>query len=161
VTHTTEEAAAEEEEEEETREIPIAIGIRTATETTVVANATLTEGTAGIGVNVVAHRHPAVEGIHLTGGAGATPGAPQEAAAHAGITMRPLQRRWRRRLQTPVGKSHHAARRCCKWSMGNKMDGQEVKYPSDEEVSGYVAPQVPNFLSLQNPVKNRTLFDSK
>jgi len=127
--------------EEETREILTAIGTRTVTEITAVATVIPTDGTAGTGANVVARPRPAVEGIHLTGGVGATPGAPQEAAAPAGITMRrPLRRRSQRRLRMPVGNRTTRLVVGCKWSKGNKkLDGQEVKYPSDEEVSGFVA----------------------
>lgn len=149
-----------EEEEEETR---TATPTATATTAAVTATATLTDGTtetAATGVNVAAHLHPEADGIHLTGGAGATPGALQEVAAPAGTTMPPLRRRWLLPPPTPGGKSlRRPPRHRCNWSKGNIKkinDGQEVKVPSDEVIRFRGASSSQIFLphlSLQNPVK--------
>jgi len=95
----------EEEEEEETH-----TATRTVTGTTAVATATATltdvttTETPGIGANVVAHPRPEAADILPTDGAGATPGALQEAAAPAEIMRHLLRRRWQLPPPTPAGK---------------------------------------------------------
>jgi len=94
-----------EETEEIRRRIRIAtvnpIVTVTATVITVATrNAIRMDGTAEIGVNVAARHRLRGEDIHLTGGAGATPGVLQEAAAREGTMMRP--RLWQAR-PTVVG----------------------------------------------------------
>lgn len=144
-------------------EIPSRIRIATVNPlATVTATATPVEtgtairmdGTAEIGVNVAALHRLRGEGIHLTGGAGATPGVLQEAAAREGTMMR--LRLWRAR-PTVVGDRTTQSR------AKNKVDGQGqevVKCTSDEVVSSFVAPRL-NFSFSTNPVKNWTVFDNK
>jgi hypothetical protein len=84
--------------------------------------------TAGIGVTVAARPLRGVGGIRPTAAAGATPEVPQEAAAHAAITIPPLLP-WQLRRRTLVGKSHHAAPCHRHKKSRGKTEGQEVKYP--------------------------------
>jgi len=154
----------EEEAEEGTRTVThTAIGTLVAGTATVTPT-DATAGTAGTGANVVALLLPEADGTLLTGGAGATPGALQEAAAPAGITMRPLRRRWQLPPPTPAGKL-----RCptcppsCNWSKGNKkiIDGQggqgtqlKKRFFRFHGASSFA--NFPPFF-LQNPVKTGSI----
>lgn len=123
----------EETETEEMEEIPTRIRIATVNPT-VTATATAMsvatgiairmDGTAEIGVNVAALHRLRGEGIHLTGGAGATPGVLQEAAAREGTMMR--LRLWQAR-PTVVGDRTTQSRAKKKWTgKGKKWSSAQV-----------------------------------